>query len=74
MHNIRPAALVPPPRTLLSEKIAWDSREVAQAVGISERYVRELAAAGVFRTTKLGKKTLFDPQQVRSAIFDRKGE
>lgn len=69
----KPAALIPRVRVPLNEKIAWDSFEVADATGLSERYVRELAIKGFFKTKKIGRRTLFDPRQVRDAIFSENG-
>lgn len=69
MLNPTPSALIPRPRVPLDEKIAWTVREVAEATGLSETFVKELTKQGKFTPSKAGKRTLYDPRQVQRALF-----
>lgn len=64
-----PSALIRRERVPLTEKVAWNVDDVAAASGLSDRFVKDLAAKGFFRAYKIGRRTLFNPRQIVEALF-----
>lgn len=63
------STLIPKPVPRLDEMVAWDVSQVAAATGLSETFAKELTRSGKFKAAKIGKRTLYDPRQIRRALF-----
>jgi hypothetical protein len=51
-----------------SRDLLWDVNKVAAALSISPHTVRSLASKGVLQRVKLGSRTLFDPNDVKTLV------
>lgn len=69
MRSSAPSALIPKRVPRLDEMLAWDGSQVSLATGLSQTFVKELTKQGKFKAAKIGKRTLYDPRQIRRALF-----
>lgn len=56
------------PRKAAPEKLAYNVREVATKLGVSEPLVWKLLAAGRIRATKLGRRTLIRAEELQRVL------
>jgi len=52
----------------------WDRRRVAKFLGICQRKLHDLTKAGVIRCVRLGRRVLYDPDEVKACIKRLQGQ
>ena len=62
-------ALKRPVSVPLNERAAWSVKETAQAFGVSSRLIVRMIANGTMPSSKMGRRTVIDPEAARRAIF-----
>ena len=52
----------------MGEKMAYSASEAAEAVGISERHIRNLINSGQIRTVRLGRRVLIPREALHELL------
>jgi len=51
-----------------AEALLWNKRRTANALSISVRHLEDLTSEGVIKAVRLGRRSLYDPADLRAAI------
>lgn len=67
--RIKPPALRRPDPVALSDKPIWSLRDASAASTLSIRMLQKLIADGRLKASKIGRRVLLNPDDVKSALL-----